>query len=150
MFLLAAVPVLLAQAGGTFSGKITNALGAGVPNAAVTVTNTATNAQQKVLTAPDGGFAVPDLPPGTYRVDVETQGYKHTTQQDVQLPAGGPTPINITLEVGSMNDTVELRGHAPAVETATGEAALAIDTRNAHELPVVDATSSSWWGCNRA
>lgn len=139
ILLLTAAPALLAQAvGGTFSGKITNAQGAAVPNAAVTVTNTTTNAEQKVLTGPDGGFAVTGLPPGTYRIDVETQGYKHTTQQNVTLAAGGPTPINITLEAGSMNDTVELRGHTPAVQAATGEAGLAIDTRDAHELPVID------------
>ena len=139
ILLLAAAPILLAQtAGGTFSGKITNAQGADVPNAAVTVTNITTNAQQKVLTGPDGGFAVTGLPPGTYRIDVETQGYKRATQQNITLVAGGPTPIRITLEAGSMNDSVELRGRTPAIETETGEAGLAIDTRDAHEMPVVD------------
>jgi hypothetical protein len=144
------VPALLAQAlGGTFSGKVTNAQGTAVPNAAVTVTNSTTNVQQKVLTGPDGGFTISGLAPGTYQIDVETQGYKHTTQQNVTLVAGGPTPVNITLEAGNMSDTVELRGHTPAIHTATGESFLAIDTRDAHELPVVDRNFQQLAGLQR-
>jgi hypothetical protein len=109
-----------------------------VPNAAVTLTNAATNSQVKVLTGPDGGFAINGVPPGTYHMDVETQGYKHATQHNIVLPAGGTTPFHITLQAGSMNETVEIRGNAPAVQTAGGEVNLGVDTRSVHEIPIVD------------
>ncbi len=138
ILLLTAAPALLAQsASGTLSGKITNASGAAVPNAAITVTNSATNQSQKVLTGPDGGFSL-SLPPGTYRVDVETQGYKHTTQRDITLVAGPPQQITITMEVGPMPETVEIKGHTPAIQTVGGEVGMGIDTRTLKELPIID------------
>jgi hypothetical protein len=137
VLLLVAAPILFAQ-GGIFAGKVTNAQGHAVPNAAVTLTNAATNAQVKVLTGPDGGFAFNGVPPGNYHLDVETQGYKHATQHNLVLPPGGPTPYHITLQAGSMNETVEIRGNAPAVQTAGGEVTLGIDTRSVHEIPVID------------
>jgi hypothetical protein len=139
LLLFAALPALRAQAVvGTFQGKVMNAQGKGIPNAAVTLTNASTNAQVKVLTGQDGGFAFNGVPPGTYHLDVETQGFKHATQKNLVLPPGGPTPYKITLQPGSMNETVEIKGVAPAITTDRGEVDLAIDTRSLHEIPVVD------------
>jgi hypothetical protein len=123
---------------GTFQGKVMDAQGKAIPNAAVTLTNASTNAQVKVLSGHDGGFAFNGVPPGTYRLDVETQGFKHATQKDLVLPPGGPTPYHITLQPGNMNETVEIKGVAPAIPTDRGEVDLAIDTRSLHEIPVVD------------
>jgi hypothetical protein len=135
----AATTFLWGQAlSGSLSGKITNASGAGIPNAAVTVTNTSTNTAQRALTSSDGSFTVSGLAPGTYRVDVETSGYKRTTQQDVTLAATGPATINIQLEAGNINEVVEIRGHAPAIQTDGGEVSTAIYERNLHDLPVID------------
>lgn len=137
ILLLAALPILLAQAGGTFAGKVTNVQGQPVPNAAVTLTNAATGAKVKVLTGPDGSFAINGVPPGTYNLDVETQGYKHATQHGLVLPPAG-TAFKITLEAGSMNETVEIRGYAPTVETQNGELNLGLATREVREIPIID------------
>ena len=137
ILLFAALPILLAQVSGSFTGKVTNVQGKAVPNAAVTLTNAATNAKVKVLTGPDGSFAINGVPPGTYNLDVETQGYKHATQHGLVLPPGGQS-YKITLEAGSMNETVEIRGNAPAVQTQNGEVNLGIDTRSVREIPIID------------
>lgn len=137
--LFAVVPLAWGQATtGTLSGKVTSVEGTGIPNAAVTVTNVSTNASQKVLTGPDGGFLVPNLAPGTYRIAVETTGYKRTTQQNVVLNATGTTPVNITLEAGNMNQTVEIKGHSPTIQTQGGTVSLGLATRTVRELPVID------------
>jgi hypothetical protein len=139
VLLLSTATLLMAQAvGGTLSGKITNAGGQGIPNAAVTVTNTTTNASQRALTGPDGAFTVSNLGPGIYRVDVETQGYKRTSQQNVELTTTSPTSLTIRLEAGSINETVEIRGRAPAVQADGGQMEMGIDTRTLVELPVID------------
>lgn len=136
--LLLASAMLWGQAvGGTLSGRITSAAGTPVPNAAITVTNVDNNASQKVLTGPDGTFVIAGLPPGTYRMDVETAGYKRTTEQNVELTTAGQT-INITLEAGNMNETVEIRASSPAVETFGGQVAMGLNTRPVRELPVED------------
>lgn len=136
--LLLTVPDILAQStSGTLAGKVTNASGTAIPNAAITVTNSTTKQSQKALTGPDGSFAIA-LPPGTYQIDVETQGYKHTTQQNVTLVAGPPESLTITMEAGPMSETVEIKGHAPAIQTIGGEVGMGVDTRTLQELPVID------------
>jgi hypothetical protein len=139
VFLLAGAGWLFAQmVSGTLSGKVTNAAGAAIPNAAVTVTNVGNNTSQRALTGPDGSFTVSGLQPGNYRVDVETAGYKRTTQQDVILSTTGPAAVTIRLEAGNINETVELRGQSPAIQTVGGEVSSAIPERNLHDLPIID------------
>ena len=135
VFLLTCAAVWAQAVSGTLSGRVTSAAGAGVPNAAVTVTDAGTNASQKVLTGPDGTFSISGLAPGTYRVDVETAGYRRTSQQSVELTAGGAT-VNITIEPGSSNETVEIQAAAPNTQSENGQIATAINTREVQELPV--------------
>jgi hypothetical protein len=136
--LLAAVATWAQSVSGTLSGKVNSAAGAGVPNAAVTVTNATTSVSQKVLTGPDGSFSVSGLPPGTYKVDVEIAGYKRTSQSNIELTTTGPATINVTLEPGNINETVEIRAHAPVVQESSGEVGIREGTRTIRELPVID------------
>jgi Carboxypeptidase regulatory-like domain/TonB dependent receptor len=123
---------------GTLTGKITGTDGKAIPNAAVTVTNATTNASVKVLTGPDGGYSVAGLPPGTYRVDVEAQGFTRTSRPDIKLVAGPPQSLTINLVAGNGYQSVELRGTAPAIQTDGGTVSIALSTRTVRELPVVD------------
>ncbi len=123
---------------GTLSGRVISASGSQIPNAAVTITNTATNSSQKVLTGPDGSFSISGLPPGTYRLDVEVSGYKHTSQRDIELTTSGPATLNITMEAGSVNEIVEVQAHAPVVQSNGGEVSISEGTRTVRELPVID------------
>ena len=132
------VAVEAQPAGGTLSGRITAATGAGIPQAAVTVTNVNTNASHRVLTAPDGTFSVAGLPPGTYRVDVETAGFKRTSQQNIELTPNGPSTVNLTLEAGNINESVELKGTSPGVQDQNAEIGIGLGMRPLEELPVID------------
>ena len=136
-----ALAVLLAWgqgAGGVLSGKVTTAAGAGVPSAAVTVTEVNTNLSRKVLTGPDGSFNIDALPAGNYRVDVEMAGFKRTSQNNVELNPAAPASVNIALEAGSMNESVEIRGSAPVVQDRSAEVSTALNTRTVRELPLID------------
>jgi hypothetical protein len=123
---------------GTLTGRITAATGAGIPNAAVTVTNVSTNASQRVLTGPDGTFTIGGLPQGMYRVDVETQGYQRTSQQNIDLTSAAPATVNLTLEAGNTNETVEIKGTSPSVQDDNAEVGVGLGTRPVQELPVID------------
>jgi hypothetical protein len=124
--------------GGTLSGRITAATGAGIPNAAVTVTNVTSNTSQRVLTAPDGTFSVAGLPPGMYRVDVETAGFKRTSQQNIELTTNGPSTVNLTLEAGNVDQSVELKGVSPGVQDENAEVGVGLGMRTLEDLPVLD------------
>src|SRR5579871_312557 len=138
LLLTTAAAIWAQSVGGTLSGRITSANGAAVPSAAITVTNVNTNATQKALSGPDGTFSVSGLAPGTYRVDVETAGYKRTSQQNIELTATRPASVNITLEAGNVNETVELKGTAPATQSDNGEVSVGIGSRPVQEFPVID------------
>jgi hypothetical protein len=124
--------------GGTLSGKVTSVAGAAIPNATVTVTNTSTNASQKLLTGSDGTFSISGLAPGTYRVDVETNGYQRTSQENVELTTTGPATVNITLQPGDNTQVVAATGTTSQVQSESGEISTDLGTRQVRELPVED------------
>src|ERR1700761_4833719 len=92
-FLLRAVVLVLAVAAalygqattGQFGGTVTDASGASVPNAKVTVTNTGTGASRTVTTDQTGTYLAPLLPPGAYDVSAEAAGFKKVVQSNVEL-----------------------------------------------------------------
>src|SRR5580704_4608572 len=105
MFFLALIPVLAQAPTGTILGTVTDASGAVVPNASVTVTNKAT-ANTRTLTAnTDGLYSAPALPPGDYEVKVEMQGFR-TTVRSAQVLAGSPTTVDMALQVGATREVV--------------------------------------------
>jgi hypothetical protein len=142
VFVLSAIAVLWAQNGnGTLSGKVLNSEGTPIPNATVTVTNTGTNMSQKVLTGPHGSFSISGLAPGTYRIDVDAVGFKRTSQQDVHVTSTAPAVFNINMQAGNGHQTVQIKGHAPAVQTEGGEMFTVLGQRTVNELPVIDRSS---------
>lgn len=125
-------------ANGTLSGRITNSTGAPIANAAVTITNVDTNASQRVLTTSDGSFSVRNLPLGTYRVDVESAGFKRSTTNNIVLSATAPGAVSIVLETGGAEGTVNVEGTTPVVQAESGEVSHSIQQRTIQELPVAD------------
>lgn len=115
---------------GTLSGTITNPDGKAVPGAVVTITNVATGMSQKVVTGTDGNFMVA-IPPGSYKVEVETTGFKRMTAEAVVITAGTTARITAQLvsgpitEVVQINaDTVDVQDTPPAIQRGFGQAPL--------------------------
>jgi hypothetical protein len=79
------------------SGRVTTQEGAGVANARVTLTNTATGASSGVGTRPDGRYLLPGLQPGTYRIQVTALGYGAQTRNNVTLSLGQTANFDFTV-----------------------------------------------------
>ena len=135
---LVLIPNLEAQTTGTLSGTVNNAAGAAVPNAAVTVTPSAGGAPQRVIAASDGTFTIINLPPGTYRIDVEYSGYKRSSIQSVELSTGAPAQIRVELQAGDTRETVEVQGSAVLIQPDNAEIAKALDSRLVTNVPLFD------------
>jgi hypothetical protein len=135
---IGSLSLLLGQTNGTLTGTVKSATGAGIPNASVTVTNIDTNASQSVLTAQDGSFTISNLPPGTYQLTVEVSGFKRLSQQNIVLTAGASIPVNLTLEAGGTQETVEVKGETPVVQDQNGQVARSYETRVLQQLPILD------------
>jgi hypothetical protein len=100
------------EATGTVGGTITDANGAGVNNATITITNTGTNQSVTTTTGSNGTYRSPVLSPGNYSVAINARGFKQYLVQDVTVGGAWPAQINVTLEVGTVSEVVTVTGGA--------------------------------------
>src|ERR1051326_1765434 len=120
---------------GRINGPVSDSSGAVVPNAAVTITNTSTNATRTAVTDDSGFYTVTNLPVGTYTVTVERNGFKKANQTGNVLTADQRLTVNITLEAGNVTETVEVTTAAgETVNTTSGEVARVVDSRQVQNL----------------
>ncbi len=97
---------------GSIVGTITDATGAVVPNASVTVNNVGTGLTLKAVTDASGNYAVTPLPVGSYTVVVEAPGFKKSVNSGITLNVQDRIGVNVVLELGQVTETVEITGAA--------------------------------------
>jgi hypothetical protein len=104
-------PAIHAQSNisGDVTGTVTDASGAALPNATVTVTSAATGQAKVVKSDGTGGFRVPLLAPGSYKVTVAAAGFE-TAATNATVSAGTISTVNIKLSIGKASTTVEVSG----------------------------------------
>ena len=108
---------LLAQGDrGEITGTVTDATGAVVPGGQVTVVHRATNASYRTTTSTAGSFTVPSLPVGDYQVRVERQGFKTSITENVGITPGGTARVDVKLEVGTAQQSVEVTATAQVLQ----------------------------------
>jgi len=132
--LLLSVPAF-AQTLGTITGEVKDSTGAVVPGATVTVVNKATNATRTTQSNAVGLYDFPALPPGTYTVSSELQGFK-TATRDLELQVQQTLRVNFTLELGTVTETATVTGVSPLVETSNATVGTVIENRRIVELPL--------------
>ena len=133
-----AVASLLAQTDrGDITGTVKDSSGAVVPGAQITAIQTSTNASFKTRTTTSGDFTVPSLPVGTYQVRVENTGFKSFLATNVIVAAGATVPLDVALELGATQQTVEVVANAQLLQTEAGRVATEVSNRLVDELPVV-------------
>src|ERR1017187_1024478 len=98
-------------------GTVTDAQGAVVAGADVTVVNLNTNASFKATTDNRGQWALPSMSQAVYRVSVTTRGFRTAVIDGVNMAAGIPVTVNAKLEVGAVAETVEVVAAQELVQT---------------------------------
>lgn len=130
--------VLFGQAGtGTITGIVTDPAGAVVSGANVEVTNTDTNAPYPTITTGTGAYTVPRLPPGPYMVTVNAPGFKKLTRTGLTVDAGQTVPLNLSLEVGTANESITVQAEASLLKTESGDVAHDITLEQLDDLPIL-------------
>jgi hypothetical protein len=131
---LLTVPVF-ADLTGDVQGTITDAAGAGVAGAKVTIKSLSTGQIRLVETGPSGEFSAPQLEIGTYRLSVEKDGFK-TFAQNVVVQSGEKTRLDAQLEVGSVSETVTVEsGALPTLDVATAQISDSLNSQEVLALP---------------
>lgn len=107
----------------SLSGVAMDEKGAVVAGAKITLVNAATALKREAKTNSDGLFTLPLLPPGSYTVSAQSEGFRPVDLRDITLNVGDQRSVQITLRVGSVTATVEVAGgtsllnESPAVST---------------------------------
>src|SRR5215475_4624196 len=98
--LSAALLPMFSQTLGEITGQISDATGASISSANITITNTATNASRSAISNEAGVYSFPSLPPGIYNVRVEKTGFKTATSNNVEVQVQQTVRLDIALAVG--------------------------------------------------
>ena len=129
--------VVWGQATAQIHGTILDTTGAGVPGAAVKVTQTDTGLNRTATTGADGGFVLTSLPLGPYRLEVTKQGFSTAAQSGIVLDVGSDPAISLSLKVGEVTERVDVTAEATQVETrSTGVGTIVETTQRILDLPL--------------
>jgi len=120
---------------GRLFGTITDATGAVVPNATVSVTEVATGRVVTATTDGSGNYSINALPVAKYRVEVKKEGFK-TENADIALDVSQVLEISLKLQPGSASTSVDVTAEVPLVDTATSSTGEVIQGRQVVELPL--------------
>ena len=133
---LAAVPARAQTPTGEISGVVVDPSGSAVPGVTITLTSAATNAVREVQTNSAGLYVIPAIPPGRYVLKAQISGFRAIERRDIDVQVGSSNRIPITLELGDLTETVEIRGGAPLVQSSNASIGTVIENRSIVELPL--------------
>src|SRR5208337_1540373 len=135
--LLAAVSLSAQTFRGTILGTVTDAQGAVVSGAKVTVKNLATGLERTTETSADGSYALPELPAGTYTVTVTQTGFQTSLTKDVAVDVAKERRVDAVLKPGQVATQVEVAGDVlPQVETTTNDLGGVLTQEEVKDLPI--------------
>src|SRR5206468_2835344 len=104
---------------GRLTGLVTDAQGAILPGATVTVTSPALIGTQSTVTQADGKFLFPALPSGTYKLVFELAGFQKLTRENVQVATGQTISFDAQLPIASLSESVTVAAASPVVDVTS-------------------------------
>jgi Carboxypeptidase regulatory-like domain/TonB dependent receptor len=122
----------------SIAGSILDTSNAGVSEASVKATNTATGAVRTATTGSTGNYVIPDIPVGNYDVSVGKMGFSTLQFRSLQLTVAQNLTLNGTLEVGAVTQSVEVAGTSVApINLEDAQLSTVIDSRRILDLPLI-------------
>ena len=135
LLLLTAVPFAQSP-NGTISGLILDPSGRAIVGAEIQIENDATGVRYSGVTNGEGIYAIPNLPPGPYRIQVSKISFKTLIKPDVVLNLQDAVAINFTLPVGALSETITVEGGASIVNTTDGSVSTVVDQNYVKNMPL--------------
>src|SRR5215471_9836687 len=121
---------------GTITGTITDPQGSGVPSAKVTILEDATGLTYTANTNETGEFVRPLMKPGSYTVTVEAAGFRKAEQRGVLVTAGERIGVNISLQLGDINQAIEVTGIGTLLHTESAAQGANVNMNAVAQLPL--------------
>jgi Carboxypeptidase regulatory-like domain len=123
------------QVFGSIYGTITDASGAGVANAKITISDPAKGTSSEVITDAAGNYRKGQLVPDNYKVTIEAAGFQKVISNDITVEVDAQARFDAALKVGDVTTEVEVTAAAPLLQTASGDVAQTFTSKEVTELP---------------
>ena len=121
---------------GSINGTVTDSTGAAVPNATVTVVNTATGEVRAATSDNQGNYTVPQVPGGNYQITISAPKFQETVINNVVVHVSTDTREDAKLKVGSVNQKVTVTANPLEVQTTSSSVGMVVNTTQVKELPL--------------
>jgi len=126
-----------AQSGaGSITGLVTDETGGAVPGVTITATNQATSVDYTASSNEAGNYTIEGVPVGTYLVKAAISGFRTSTRPAFALEARQVARLDFKLSVGALQESVEVAGVAPILQTETPTVGEVISGNTAQSLPL--------------
>ncbi len=129
---------------GSIFGTVTDAQGAEVTGAKVTVTSIAKGTTTETTTNESGNYAVTHLIPDAYKIRIEAPGFKATDIPSVQVSADTGAHVDAQLQVGAVTQSIEVTGEIPQLKTDREDVAIEFNERYVENLPILNRNFTSF------
>jgi hypothetical protein len=106
-----------------------------IPGVTVTLSNEQTNTQRETLTNNLGEYSFPAVDPSSYTVRAAVPGYKAFERRGVRIDVQQFLALDITLELGAIEETITVTGESPIIETTNASTGETLDTRTLESIP---------------
>ncbi|MEK6396777.1 MAG: carboxypeptidase-like regulatory domain-containing protein [Terriglobus sp.] len=131
---------------GTILGTVTDKQNAKVANAPVIVRNLATNIETRTTTSSGGEYVIPLLPPGSYDVMVQAEGFNLYRETGVAVGVDSKVRVDATLAVGTLNTVTEVQGDEVPLQTDSSDLNRTVDKQVIENLPNIGRSSLRYAG----
>ncbi len=130
------VPVHAQVLYGSVAGNVTDASGATVPGAEVTLVNKATNFTEKAATDDTGAYLIRNVPKGNYTLSVKMAGFKELVDENVVVTVNNVTRKDVALEVGGVQESITVSGTSTLLQTDTADVRAQVESKEITDLPL--------------
>ena len=137
--LAVAAPRALAQSGsasGVIHGTIQDESGAALPGVTATLSSPAIQVRQVVTTSDaEGNYRFGELPVGIYSITFELAGFTTFIRNELRLPVGFVARVDVTMKIGSVEESVTVTGGAPVIDVTTTTTSVTLNAETLNEIP---------------
>jgi hypothetical protein len=130
------LPALGQSSSAAVNGIVQDTTDARIPNASVKLINTDTGTESNSKTSKDGGFVIPSVLPGHYRLQIERDGFDTTQLTGITLNVGDNKQVIIRMKVGSSKDTVTVDASGLTINTTDASVSTVIDRNFVQNMPL--------------
>ena len=133
---LSVAPALAQVLYGSIVGIVKDAQGATVPGATVTIVNKDNNLTRDTVTNAEGAYSLINVPPGPYDVKISLQGFREGVRSNVPVTIGQISRIDVSLEVGTVSETVTVASEAQLLQTDKADVSTELKSAELTAMPL--------------